>query len=187
MGEIKSALELALEKAERLGKLSPAEIKREEEKKLTFIGKALADNYLGGTGLKQLEAELKKYSAQEKVWLDRSLLTTLVGAIEIKDYTNGERILNAISLLANSQRIKEFVTEIQALLKEYKRAEHLKKKEIEEQGRATLHQLGISGSAIEAINPKANPEWQQGLDQLAHPYEQSLGTYQQEFLSHDRS
>ena len=61
MGEIKSAWEIALEKVDKLGELSPEELKRQKEEKYALIGQALADKYLGGLDLWQLDVELDKY------------------------------------------------------------------------------------------------------------------------------
>jgi len=54
VGEIKSAWELAMEKAERLGKLSPDERSRQKEEEYRSIGQTLVEKYLAGLGLWQL-------------------------------------------------------------------------------------------------------------------------------------
>ena len=54
MGEIKSAWEIAVERVEGLGKLSPEELRRQKEEEYALIGQVLADKYLGGLGFWQL-------------------------------------------------------------------------------------------------------------------------------------
>ena len=66
MGEIKSAWELAMEKVEKLGKLSPEELRRQKEDKCGSIGQVLAEKYLSGSSLRELKTELDKQKGEER-------------------------------------------------------------------------------------------------------------------------
>lgn len=182
MGEIKSAWEIAMEKVEKLGKLPPEELRRQKEKKYALIGQALADKYLGGLDLWQLEVELDKYNSEERVLLRETMASRLAQAIELRNYERLARIMEGISYLKEGGKVGEIAEEIKQLLQEYKQAEQKEKEEMEKSGRGILHQLRISGNAIGAVNPKAIGEWQQELDRLAQPYRDRLEPLRQRLL-----
>ena len=73
MAEIKSALELALEKAERLGKASPEEL---QASRWQEEGKHLAAEFLRGKV--ELDAELKKYPAAAQSVLVQAIKEVLL-------------------------------------------------------------------------------------------------------------
>jgi hypothetical protein len=81
MGEIKSAWEIAMERAEKLGKLSPEELKRQREKEYAVIGQALAEKYLGGLDLRQLEVDLDKYEGEKREWVKKMAMVKLAQSI----------------------------------------------------------------------------------------------------------
>ena len=62
MGEMKSAFEKALERAEKLGKLSPEEMRGRKEAEYAPIGRAIADRYLrhGHNEILEEEANIVK-------------------------------------------------------------------------------------------------------------------------------
>lgn len=184
MGEIKSAWEIAMEKAEKLGKLSPEELKRQRAEKYALIGKVLADKYLGGLGLWQLEVELDKYSVVEREEVKKDLAGKLAQAIELG---NDERLIKAmegISYFERGEKIREIEEEIEQLFQEYQQAEQKEKERMDGEAKEILHQLRISGSAIGAINPKAINEWQQDIERLAQPYKERLEQLKQKLIVH---
>ena len=75
MDEMKSAFEKALERAERLGKLSPEEIRKRKEEEYIPVGRALADRYLGHGYVKLLEEEANRYNGEEKDIVRRAALS----------------------------------------------------------------------------------------------------------------
>ena len=78
MGDIKSAWEIALEKTEKLGKLSPEELREQRRQELAPVGRGLADRYLAGLGLWQLKVELDRYKGEEKTLVTEALVSGLV-------------------------------------------------------------------------------------------------------------
>ena len=186
MGEIKSAWEIAMEKAEKLGKLSPEELERQRAEKYALIGKVLADKYLGGLGLWQLEVELDKYSVVEREEVKKDLAGKLAQAIELG---NNERLIKAmegISYFERGEKIKDIKEEIEQLFQEYQQTEQQEKERMDGEAEEILHRLRISGSAIGAINPKAINEWQQGIEKLAQPYKERLEQLKQKLIAHLR-
>lgn len=182
MGEIKSAWEIAMEKAEKLEKLPPEELKRQKEEKYASIGQVLVDKYLGGLDLWQLEVELDKYSGQERDILKEMAASRLAQSIELGGHDKLGRIMEGISYLKQGSDIREIGEEIEQLFQEYELVEQEEKEEMEKSVREILHRLRISGSAIGAVNPKVIGEWQQELDRLAQPYRERLESLRQRLI-----
>ena len=175
MGEIKSAWELAMEKVERLGKLSPEELKRQKEEKYGSIGHVLADKYLGGLGLWQLQVELDKYSAEEKELVKQALTARLVQSIELGSYEGLICVIQG-TLAVNSvnSAVGDVEERIEQLFNEYEREKGEEIREMEKSAGEVLRQLGISGSAIRALDPKVLSLCQESLARLAQPYRERL-------------
>ncbi len=175
MGEIKSAWEIAMEKVERLGKLSPEELRRQKEEKYGSIGQILAEKYLGGLAVWQMEVELEKYRAEERQMVKGALASGLIHVIELGNYGRLEKVMEGIVPLKQEEAaIREVKGEIEQLFHEHQQVEKEATQEMEKSAREVLHQLRISGSAIGAINPKAIPEGREGLSIAAQPYEERL-------------
>ncbi len=182
MGEIKSAWEIAMEKAEKLGKLPPEELRRQKEEKYASIGQVLVDKYLGGLDLWQLGVELDKYSGEERDILREMVGSKLAQSIDLESHERLGRIMEGISYLKQGVEFGEIGEEIEELFQEYKQVEQKEKEEMEKSAREILHQLRISGSAIGAVNPKAIGEWQQELDRLSRPYRERLDMLRKRLL-----
>jgi hypothetical protein len=174
MGEMKSAWEIAMEKTERLGKLSPAEIRKQKEERCIPLGKALADKYLDGLTLRQLEIELDKYEGEERELVSQAAISRLGEATKLGEYEKLERSLEGLSYLKPGGNKEEIGNRMRKLFQEYAQVEGKKREEMEKRGRETLHQLRISGEAIKAINRRADVEGQQILEEIAQPYEERL-------------
>jgi hypothetical protein len=172
MGDIKSAWEIAMEKADKLGRLSPEEFKRQRRQELAPVGQALAERYMGGLGLWQLTVELDRYKGEERDLVAEALISGLVQGIELGNNERLAKVIEGISGLKEDQRtgIREIKGQVGTLFQEYQEVEQKERRKIEDSVRGILHQLRISGSAIGAINPKVMPEWQQALDTFAEPY-----------------
>ncbi len=175
MGEIKSAWELAMEKVEKLGKLSLEELKRQNEEKYCSRGRALAEKYLSGVPLREIRSELDKSGSPEKEGVMASLAARLVETIELGNVERLTKIIEAISgLKLKSQGLATIKGELEQLFAEYIEAEQKKRHEIETAARNVLHQLRISGSAIGSVNPAVVLEWKSELDEIAQPYRDRL-------------
>ncbi|OGO08392.1 MAG: hypothetical protein A2Y61_06235 [Chloroflexi bacterium RBG_13_60_13] len=172
MGDIKSAWEIALEKTEKLGKLSPEELRNQRRQELAPVGQGLSDRYLAGLGLWQLKVELDRYKGEEKTLVTEALVSSLVQGIELGNSDRLAKVIEGVSALKEERKagIAEIKDQAEALFREYQEVEQKERRDAEESVREILHQLRISGSAIGAINPKVMPEWQQALDRFAEPY-----------------
>lgn len=176
MGEIKSAWELAMEKVEKLGKLSPEELQRQKAEKCGSIGHGLAEKYLSGLALRDVKIDLDKYKGEERELVRAALATKLTDAIELGDAERLSKVVEAMSALKlkSEEGLAAVKGEIEGLFVESREAEQKKRREVDAAARGVLHQLRISGSAIGSVNPEVVPEWKSELDKIAQPYRERL-------------
>jgi hypothetical protein len=176
VGEIKSAWELAMEKVDRLGKLSPEELRKQKEDRCGAIGRGLAERYLSGMALRDVKLELDKHKGEERGLVSEALASRLIDAIELGDAERLSKVIEGVSelKLKNREGLAGVRSEIEQLFGEYPETEQKKRRELETAARGVLHQLRISGSAIGGVNPEVVPEWKNELDKIAQPYRERL-------------
>jgi hypothetical protein len=176
VGEIKSAWELAMEKVDKLGKLSPEELRHQKEDKWKSIGQGLAEKYLSGSSLRDLKLELDKHKGEEGELVRVALASRVIDAIELGDAERLSKVVEAISglKLKSGDGLPTARVGMEGLFAEYREAEQKKRHEVETAARAVLHQLRISGSAIGSVNPEVVPEWKNELDKIAQPFRERL-------------
>ena len=200
MGELKSAWEIAQEKANRLGKLSAEEEEQQRQQKYRQVGQALAQRYLDNPETLSLTTELNKRPEEEQELVKKAILSHLIQAIDLKgrsgttldparysrsgeDKPRLEKISQEIvSLEPKSQPIIEEITK---LMQEYEGAEGKTRQELEGKTREILHQLRISGTAVGDINIEATPQWQQAQQRLVETLELRLISLKQELTKTD--
>jgi len=186
MGEIKSAWEIAQEKAATLGELSPEEKRKQKEDRCRLIGKSLAEKYLGEHDTQHLEAALNKHNDEDKPLISQAVLHQLIKGIDLRYNLALDRISQGILSLVKAETAVETVGKIKELFQEYQEAKKERRQEIERAGSEILHQLRISGTAISQINVQAKNEWQKKLSEVARPYEEELSRLKQELSSNAR-
>ena len=173
MGELKSAWEVAQERANRLGKLSAEEKEQQQKQGYRQIGQALAQKWMDSPQRLDVTAELGKYEEGERDVIKRAVIEHLVETIGFEDtqvVDNVKRVAQAITSLR--PELQPRAEEMGQLVQEYGLAEQEIRQELEGNYRATLHQLRISGTAVGAINIEPNPQWQsarQGLVESLAP------------------
>ena len=103
MGELKSAWEIAQEKANKLGKLSSEEERRQREEKCRQIGQAMAQRWLDGSQGQNLAAEINNYPEEEKSLIKQAIIDYLIEAIDFQSSKSGmsglERAIEGIASL----------------------------------------------------------------------------------------
>ena len=183
MSEMKSAWELAQERANRLGKLSAQEKEEQERQACRQIGQALAQKLMDGPQRLDVAAELSKHEETARETIRQSTIEHLVEAIELtatKGADNVKGIIRTISSLKPELQPK--AEEVGQLIQEYQLAEQKIRQELESQTRETLHQLRISGTAVGAINLEDNPQWQPARQGLVDSFAPRLNTLRQALL-----
>lgn len=148
---IKSAWEIALEKADRLGKLSPEEAKKRLEEEFYPRGKALAERYLKGLPQRDLEMELNRYeNEKEKDMVKRGFFTTLVAKISLEEIEKSGRALDGILFVSSGSSLVKIKENIAALLNKYHEAKDSlyssSQQTITGKAEEQLRQAGIGGS-----------------------------------------
>jgi hypothetical protein len=182
MGELKSAWEIAQERARKLGDLSPEERKQQKEKECLEIARALADKYLVQPDARLLANEVAKRHGLEKELITKFLIHRFVEAIDLRSPATTQRAIDGILSLNQNATVKDTMERIKEVLQEYQAAEARQKEEIEKAGREILHQMRVSGTAIGRINIRARQEWQKKLEKIASPFEEALRTLKQKLL-----
>ncbi len=173
MSELKSAWEIAQERANRLGKLSAEEKEQQERQEYRQTGQVLAQKWLDSSQKLDMTAELNKHEEKEGDIIKQAVIEHLVEAIELTT-TQGinrlKRVIEAISSLRPELQPK--AEEIGQLVQEYEGAEQKIRQELEGNYRETLHQLRISGTAVDIINIETDHQWhlaRQGLIEAFTP------------------
>jgi len=184
MGELKSAWEIAQEKANRLGKLSAEEREQQERQRYRQIGQVLVQKWLDSSHQLDITAELNKHEEKDREIIKHALIEHLVEAIEFtttRGVNSVKRVIEAISSLGPELQPK--AEEIGQLVQEYEEAEQKIRQELESNYRETLHQLRISGTAIDVINIEADPKWQLARQELIEAFTPRLNDLKQALIS----
>ena len=180
MGELKSAWEIAQEKANRLGKLSTEEREQQARQRQRKIGHALAQKWLDSSQTLDMIAELNKHEERERGTIKRAVIEHLVEAIEFtapQGINSVKKIIEVISSLEPELQPK--AEEMGHLVQEYEEAEQKIRQELESDYRETLHQLRISGTAVGAINIEADHKWQAARQELVEAFTPRLNDLKQ--------
>jgi hypothetical protein len=183
MSEIKSAWEIAQEKANRLGTLSAEEREQQESQKYRQIGQALAQKWLHGSPRLNINRELSKYEEKEGAIIKQALIEHLAEVIEITSAQgiNGtKKVIEALSTLG--PELQPGAEELSQLVQEYQEAEQKVRQELESSCRETLHKLRISGSAIDTINIEIDPKWQPAHEGLIKTFTPRLRDLKQALI-----
>ncbi len=183
MGEIKSALEIALEKAERLGKASRAELRAEELKEK---GQRLAAQFLSEEEV-DIEAEIRNLPAEDRPAFLRGLVETFLRNIVLpRDEYALENVRRALAGLeqtfAASPEVKQLTTEIDRLLSQYLQHRQALYQQLKQQfetqfssvEEALSDQMGVKVKVDVEMQPQFQEEWRKLRDQLDPQYERQL-------------
>ncbi len=173
MGDMKSAREIAQERANRLGKLSREEQRKQKEQECRQIAQGIVQNYLDSPGEEDIVARLGKYQGEERELILAAAVGLLTEEITLASATRAEKA--ARGMVALEPGTQPVVGRMMDLLAEHRRAGERTKKEAESRGKELLHQLRISGAAIGEINIETSPQRQRAaLEQQLEALKQEL-------------
>jgi hypothetical protein len=184
MSEIKSAWEIAQEKANRLGKLSAEEKEQQDRQKYRQIGQMLVQKWLNDPQQLDIIAELNKHEEKERAIIKQAVIEHLAEAIELtttQGMNSTKKVTEAINSLKPELQTK--AEEISQLVREYEEVEQKVRRELEISYRATLHKLRISGSAVDSINIEADPKWQDARQGLIESFTPRLNDLKRAFIN----
>jgi hypothetical protein len=180
MGELKSAWEIAQEKADRLGRLSAEEQEQQKKERCRQAGQVLAQKWLDTSEELDIAAELNRYGEEEKGMIRQAIIDRLVEAI---NFESPGGLVKAIQGIANLEPESQPTIEgITGLVQEYEQAERKRRRELQGPYREILHELRISGTAVGDINVEATSQWQQSQRRLIEALAPRLNELKQELL-----
>ena len=184
MGELKSAWEIAQEKANRLGKLSTEEREEQAIQRLRKIGQALAQKLLDSSQKLDITAELNKHEEKERAIIRRAVIEHLVEAIEFIAPQGINSVKNIIEVISSlGPELQPKAEEMGNLVQEYEEAEQKIRQELESDYRETMHQLRISGTAVGAINIEVDHKWQAARQELVEAFTPRLNDLKRALIS----
>ena len=184
MGELKSAWEVAQERASKLGKLSASEKEHQERQRYRQLGQALAQKWLDSPQHTDITAELSRHEEKGRDVIAKAVIARLAEAIELtaaRNTSSVERICEAMASLNPALQPK--TEELVQLVQEYGLAEQKVRQELESHCRESLHRLRIAGSAVDAINVEADPKWEPARQQLIEDFAPRLNDLKQALIS----
>jgi len=178
MSEMQSALERALQRAERIGKLSPEEARQQKEAKYIPAGRTIVERFLEHGYTVVLADQLAKLEDEGRPIAIRAALLALIEDIDIDDRALMERALEGIRTLS-AESVLDVSEEISGIFDQYATQKRLWYNEhFSEMTAATrerLVSLGISGSAVGEINIGNDPQWIQKQAELRSEFNARLG------------
>lgn len=181
MAEIKSTLELAMERAKKI-EVSPEE--KEKLKRGEYLSKAkgILNRYLNGDlNIKGLIKELDSYDGNARDTVVGTLLFELVNSIGI--FIDNKRSLEAIEIL-KQDRVKPTLDRINKLCKDFNEERGSRHKKVEKEIRKRLDGMGISGTAVQPV-VDYDERWYHALAILSSEYEAKLVKLRGELLALD--
>jgi len=167
--ELKSAFDIAMERAQKLGGLSAEDKRKHKEEGLSEVGQALAKRYLSGLPIRDVELELGKYKGDRQT-LVRYMLSSLIQKINLTDSIEVDKIIEAIRHFTKSEGIKSIISEYRSAM-ERTRLETQNKLLADK--KKELSRKGISGSAVEPAI-EGSPEWLELKRDVEASYEERL-------------
>ena len=171
MGEIKSTLELAME---RTKKFAISEKEKEEMKQKEVLQKAtsLFHRYREGhLSLNEILKQIEKMEKKTAATVRESLLSQWIDALSLDD--DDERILKGIESLKR-RSIDEVKQKFNHLLAQYQREKEKVKEKVRAQFTEALRKDGIYGSAVEP-NFEGGELWKKENEKLDLSYKAKLG------------
>jgi len=179
MGELKSAWEIAMEKASTVGSLSPEELYQQKMVRFQQIGNGLALNYLNTSDLRPLEEGLRKLEGEERALVSRSVAKTLAEAIQLGDRAALEKVMVAFRYLKNDEEVNKTIALIEDVFEEFELVQQKKPTSLDHGTSEELSKKGISGNAIRAID-STHSHQQHDLEDVMKPYEEKLAKLRQQ-------
>ena len=157
MGEIKSTLELALE---RTRKLAITQEEREEIKRQELLKKAtgLSHRYVEGhVPLQEVLREIERMADQEKSKVKKLLLSQWMEALSLE--SNHERLFDGIESFGG-MNVSDLRKKFQLLVSEYQMERKKAGQDIERQAIEDLRTEDISGTAV-VPRLEGDPKWKE--------------------------
>jgi hypothetical protein len=185
-GKIKSTIELAMEKAARLPKLTKEERRSQQEREYRPRGRALAERFLAGD-LAEGDLDLERSGDQGKhrEIVREALLASLCQAIDLEDAAATARAFEGIRVLARDDDVEQASRRVNGILRDYQEERECELARAEEAETAVLRGLGVSGAAIR-LNMERSERWRERRSELQERYRPRVDEVKRELGDHLR-
>ena len=170
MAEIKSTLELAME---RTKKITISKEEREEIKQKESLQKVngLFHRYREGLlSLNEILREIERMDQKTRTMTNEILLSQWIDALSLNE--EDEKLLKGIEAL-KGQEMDEVRAKLHHLLSQYRESREKIKQEVRAQSEEILRREGIYGSAVEP-NIEGSEIWKKESEKLDHSYRMKL-------------
>lgn len=191
MAEIKSTMEMVLERAARMAEEASPKADKEEQ---VQAGMRCGARYMNGEELnlqQEIEAAAPETQANFRLGLIRTLLRNIVLPREEELISIGERALNAVTTLDPSHEVQSVCQELGQILGQYGQHKTQSVQQLDEAIKGQLQQQAMSSGqpAPENLNPAMHPQYKEELsrvlaslnDQYNQAMEQRKGVIEQRF------
>jgi hypothetical protein len=183
-GKIKSTLELAMEKAAKLPKLTDEEIRRRREQEYQPRGRAIAERFLAGDlSESEVGLELGKHHGEEGEIVRKAFLATLCRSIALEDGARLTRVFEGIEVLVRDDSLEEMVERFRGVFRDYEQQMQQELARTEEGETASLRELGVSGSAIR-LDLRRSERWRERQSELLRRFRPKLDELRSELSDH---
>jgi hypothetical protein len=183
-GKIKSTIELAMEKAAKLPRLTKEEIRQQQEKDFGPRGRAIAGRFLTrDLEAEDLEIELSRYPDEPGEIVRRAFLVSMCQAMDIEDARATARGFEGIKVLVRDAQPDEAFRRVSGIIRDYQEERKREFARIEQVGDVTLRELGVSGSAIRQNMEQSEP-WRRKRSELLERFRPKLEGIKRELEDH---
>jgi len=177
MAEIKSAIELAMEKTKDLH-LSREEMAKMKEEEMKAKAHGLVHRFLEvDFHLREAEKELQKLSSAQRERMEKLMLEDLFSAIKLDQ--DNDLIFQGIETLKKGSR--KVIVKIQGLIKNFQEQKEKAYQRTEKILLGQLEKKGISGSAVQ-VKVEGSREWEEALSQFKPAGEEKLQALREELI-----
>ena len=185
-GKIKSTIELAMEKAAKLPRLTEEEIRQRREEEYGPRGRAIAELILRGElAVDRLDAELSRYDGEQGEIVQRAFLTSLCQAMDLEDAEATTRAFEGIRAVVRDGPLEEASSRWSGILRDYEEQRQQKFSMTEEAESVLLRDLGVSGSTIR-LNLQENERWRRERSALLERFRPQVEEIKRELCDHLR-
>jgi hypothetical protein len=179
MAEIKSTLELALERTKKftISEKEKEEIKQKEiSEKATSLFHRYRDGHLS---LNEVQKEIERMDEKIAAAVKENLLSQWIDALSLNQ--EAERLLKGIGLLKNG-KIDKQGEEFHHLFSQYREEKEKARQEAKTRLMEVLRKEGIDGDAVDP-NVEGSPLWKEACEKLDRAYGTKLENIKKQLRS----
>jgi hypothetical protein len=171
MGEIKSSVEIAVEKTKHL-KMTREESERFKREELMHKAEGLANRYLSGEyNLEQVEDEIEKTPQGEQEELLHTVVSYFTHDIALRK--SPQLALHALRQFLKDSKKEVVLRKIEEVFTLYDKETHIEHQKVTSLFKNELQKKGFSGSAV-VPNVEESRKWHQSLQEITTRYESEI-------------